>query len=91
MDIAMYSQAWEPTGQKIIVPHHWQELVDSLQWYFRITHKLKVKLLQYNRLQLRKQKRAPHYLNKNPAHIGYVWPHRPSEMLLFLSLLNFCY
>ena len=55
MDIPMYIQAWETTGQKIIVPHHWQELVDSLQWYFRITHKLKVKLLQYNRLQLRKQ------------------------------------
>lgn len=42
------------TGQKIIVPHHWQGLVDSLQWSLESLIN-KVKLLHYNRLQLRKQ------------------------------------
>jgi hypothetical protein len=30
-------------------------MVDSLQWYLRITHELTVKLLHYNGVQLRKQ------------------------------------
>lgn len=60
MDVPTFSQARETTGQKVIAPHHWQELVDSLQWYFRITHTLKVKLLHY-KPAAEKTKCARHY------------------------------